>query len=181
MSVSEGALVIANGARTDLSWDEACGLSREGLQIFLASVKCGELTEVEAEKFRDYNGMILKLLTVDNLHADFGLPKLRARTIYMSIRTLRIDAETALAAYSKNFENKIKEERKRKAAQASIDLVLKALQPIRDAGDAAENAGANTPKDDDWNDDWYGSCTCVCMFARIDQLLVQPRLVRQCL
>jgi hypothetical protein len=35
--------------------------------------------------------------------------------------------------------------------------------------------------DPTWDDNWYGSCMCVCMFARIDQLLVQPHLARQCL
>jgi hypothetical protein len=163
MSVSEAALAVTNGPGKRLSWDEACGLSREGLQIFLTSEQGGELSVVDAEKFGDYNGKSLKFLTVDILQTDIGLPKLKAKSVYTAIRLLQIESATALAASRQNREHK--SEKRRRAAQDSIDLnrYVKALQALGDAGDAAENPGANSPNDS-WDDNWYGSCMCVCMF-----------------
>lgn len=163
MSVSEAALAVTNGPGKRLSWDEACGLSREGLQIFLTSEQGGELSEVDAEKFGDYKGKALKFLTVDILQTDIGLPKLKAKSVYTAIRLLQIESATALAASRQNRENKSK--KRRRAAHDSNDLnrFVKALQALGDAGDAAENPGANSPNDS-WDDNWYGSCMCVCMF-----------------
>jgi hypothetical protein len=54
------------------------------------------------------------------------------------------------------------------------------VQTLNDFNPATLCSPQETP-DETWDDNWYGSCTCVCMFARIDQFLVQPHLARQCL
>ena len=76
-----------------LSWDQACSLSRAGLQKFLRSELGNGLDEEQAKRFDKYGGSVLTLITIDALQERFGLERVKAKGLFSRIDALRKHSE----------------------------------------------------------------------------------------
>jgi len=116
---------LTNGLQDGkLSWDQACGLSRAGLQKFLRSELGNGLDEEQAKRFDKYGGSVLTLITIDELQHRFGLERVKAKGLFSRIDALRKHSE--YLAKSKPRTEPIRRKRRRDATTTEFDSNLEA-------------------------------------------------------
>ena len=120
------ALTLTNGLQDGkLSWDQACGLSRAGLQKFLRSELGNGLDEEQAKRFDKYGGSVLTLITIDALQEKFGLERVKAKGLFSRIDALRKHSEYLAKSKPPDTEP-IRRKRRRDATTSEFDGNLEA-------------------------------------------------------